>query len=73
MAQFLAKLGQGLSSALDINSATLSGAIDIIVIQGDDGHYTTTPFHVRFGKLQVLRSFEKIVSASFVLVGEILL
>ena len=44
------------SNALDFNHATLSGAIDIIVVR--DGHdmYKCTPFHVRFGKLQVSRS-----------------
>lgn len=42
------------SSALDFNQATLSGAIDIMVIRDGD-EYKCTPFHVRFGKLQVAK------------------
>ena len=45
-----------------INPATLTGAIDIMVIKHPDGTYVGSPFHVRFGKLGVLRSREKIVS-----------
>jgi len=32
------------------------GAIDIIVVQQEDGTLRCTPFHVRFGKLGVLHS-----------------
>ena len=45
----------------DINPATLSGAIDIIVVEKDDGTFICSPFHVRFGKLQLLRAQEKVV------------
>ncbi|XP_044020662.1 phosphatidate phosphatase LPIN1 isoform X3 [Aphidius gifuensis] len=45
----------------EINAATLTGAIDVIVVEQDDGSYTCSPFHVRFGKLGVLRSREKVV------------
>ncbi|KAF9226906.1 LNS2-domain-containing protein [Gyrodon lividus] len=52
----------------DINPSTLTGAIDVIVIrrQTDDGEVTLacSPFHVRFGKLQVLRPAEKKVNVS---------
>lgn len=48
----------------EINSATLTGAIDIVVVRQEDGSYIGSPFHVRFGKLGVLRSREKIVSRS---------
>ena len=48
--------------ALTFNAATLSGAIDIVVVQHDDGLLTSTPFHVRFGKLQLLKSREKLVT-----------
>ena len=34
----------------DINPATLSGAIDIVVIEDEKGELGCTPFHVRFGK-----------------------
>ena len=46
----------------EINSATLTGAIDVIVIEQPDGTYCSSPFHVRFGKMGVLRTKEKIVS-----------
>ncbi|KAG5671749.1 hypothetical protein PVAND_001929 [Polypedilum vanderplanki] len=45
----------------EINAATLTGAIDVIVVEQPNGTYLCSPFHVRFGKLGVLRSREKIV------------
>ncbi|KAJ3806868.1 nuclear elongation and deformation protein 1 [Lentinula aff. lateritia] len=52
----------------DINPATLTGAIDVIVIQrpADNGgtELACSPFHVRFGKWQVLRPSEKKVTVS---------
>ncbi|ORY31310.1 Lipin/Ned1/Smp2-domain-containing protein [Naematelia encephala] len=49
-----------------INPATLSGAIDVIVIRHVDSQgevsLASSPFHVRFGKLQVLRAGEKRVT-----------
>jgi len=46
-----------------INPSTLTGAIDVIVIQrpGSDGEteLACSPFHVRFGKWQVLRPSDK--------------
>ncbi|KAM3593010.1 uncharacterized protein V6R79_003856 [Siganus canaliculatus] len=44
-----------------INQATLSGCIDVIVVRQPDGTFQCSPFHVRFGKLGVLRSREKII------------
>lgn len=44
-----------------INSATLTGAIDIVVVKQEDGSFIGSPFHVRFGKLGVLSSWEKVV------------
>uniref|UniRef100_A0A6J0TPH5 phosphatidate phosphatase n=1 Tax=Pogona vitticeps TaxID=103695 RepID=A0A6J0TPH5_9SAUR len=44
-----------------INQATLSGCIDVIVVRQQDGSYMCSPFHVRFGKLGVLRSKEKVI------------
>jgi phosphatidate phosphatase LPIN len=35
------------------NQSTVSGAIDIIAVQHDDGTIYTTPFHVHFGKTKV--------------------
>ena len=42
-----------------INPATLSGAIDVIVIEQEDGSLACSPFHVRFGKFSLLRPYEK--------------
>ena len=46
----------------EINAATLTGAIDVIVVEQEDGTFRSSPFHVRFGKLGVLKAREKIVS-----------
>ena len=46
----------------EINAATLTGAIDVIVVEHEDGSLNSSPFHVRFGKMGVLKSREKIVS-----------
>lgn len=45
----------------EINPATLTGSIDVVIIQQDDGTYHCSPFHVRFGKIGVLRAREKVV------------
>jgi len=45
----------------EINGATLTGAIDVVVVEQEDGTFKSTPFHVRFGKLGVMKSREKIV------------
>uniref|UniRef100_A0A8D2DK48 phosphatidate phosphatase n=1 Tax=Sciurus vulgaris TaxID=55149 RepID=A0A8D2DK48_SCIVU len=45
-----------------LNPATLSGSIDVLVVKQLDGSLRCSPFHVRFGKLGVLRSREKVVS-----------
>ena len=42
-----------------INPATLSGAIDTIVVEHEDGTLACSPFHVRFGKYQILRPSDK--------------
>ncbi|XP_068023004.1 phosphatidate phosphatase LPIN2 isoform X3 [Melanerpes formicivorus] len=44
-----------------INQATLSGCIDVVVVRQQDGSFQCSPFHVRFGKLGVLRSREKVI------------
>uniref|UniRef100_G1PU44 phosphatidate phosphatase n=1 Tax=Myotis lucifugus TaxID=59463 RepID=G1PU44_MYOLU len=44
-----------------LNPATLSGCIDVLVVEQVDGSFQCSPFHVRFGKLGVLRSREKVV------------
>lgn len=41
------------------------GAVDVIVVQKEDGTYRSTPWYVRFGKFQgVLKGAEKVVSIS---------
>jgi phosphatidate phosphatase LPIN len=45
-----------------INPATLSGAIDVIVVENEDGEMHCSPFHVRFGKFQLLRPSQKKVN-----------
>ena len=42
-----------------INPATLSGAIDVIVVEQQDGSLACSPFHIRFGKFSLLRPYEK--------------
>ncbi|PUU75564.1 Lipin/Ned1/Smp2-domain-containing protein [Tuber borchii] len=42
-----------------INPATLSGAIDVIVVEQENGDLACSPFHVRFGKFSLLRPYEK--------------
>ena len=46
----------------EINPSTLTGAIDVLVVEQEDGSFLSSPFHVRFGKLGVLKAKEKIVS-----------
>lgn len=55
----------------EINPATLTGAIDVIIVEQEDGTYLCSPFHVRFGKLGVLRSREKIVCEGLVVILEL--
>ena len=50
-----------------INPATLSGAIDVIVVRQPDGTLLSTPFHVRFGKVSVLRTIHERVVRFIVL------
>ncbi|NXF83780.1 LPIN3 phosphatase, partial [Sclerurus mexicanus] len=45
----------------DLNPATLTGCIDVVVVRQPDNSFKCSPFHVRFGKLRVLRSKEKVV------------
>jgi len=53
------KIFSSMSGAFEFNHATLSGSVDIIVIEQPDGSLRSTPFHVRFGKLKVLKSKDK--------------
>ncbi|KAK9475280.1 Lipin/Ned1/Smp2-domain-containing protein [Dipodascopsis tothii] len=42
-----------------LNPATLSGAIDVIVIEQENGDLACSPFHVRFGKFSLLQPSQK--------------
>ncbi|OQE24291.1 hypothetical protein PENSTE_c007G00872 [Penicillium steckii] len=58
--QYVRSIGGSVSKTWNsINPATLSGAIDVIVIEQEDGTLACSPFHVRFGKFSLLRPFEK--------------
>jgi len=57
----LGKFVSSLNDAFEFNQATLSGSIDVVVVKQRDGSLKSTPFHVRFGKLKVLKSKDKIV------------
>jgi hypothetical protein len=61
---YVEKLVDNVSLYFDVNLATLSGAIDIIVVQQKDGQFNSSPFHVRFGKLMCLRTRQKYVRIS---------
>lgn len=65
---YVGKLGNLITSLNnfynEINPATLSGAIDIIVVEQPDGELASSPFHVRFGKLSLLLPQEKKVWGS---------
>ncbi|KOS18504.1 Nuclear elongation and deformation protein 1 [Escovopsis weberi] len=58
--QYVRNLSDSVSTAWNsINPATLSGAIDVIVVEREDGTLACSPFHVRFGKFSLLRPSEK--------------
>lgn len=58
--QYVRTLSDSVSTAWNsINPATLSGAIDVIVVEREDGSLVCSPFHVRFGKFSLLRPYEK--------------
>jgi len=60
--EFFGKFVDGMHNLINVNAATFSGAIDVVVVPQEDGSLTSTPFHVRFGKLQVFSSRNKKVS-----------
>ena len=43
----ITSLQDRVSRSMDINTSTLSGAIDVIVVEQEDGSLRSTPFHVR--------------------------
>lgn len=74
--QYVRSIGGSVSKTWNsINPATLSGAIDVIVVEQEDGMHISpstgswtkvwegslacSPFHIRFGKFSLLRPYEK--------------
>ena len=58
--QYVGKVGDYVYSQWNsLNPATLSGAIDVIVIEHPDGTLHTSPWHVRFGVLQIAKPSQK--------------
>lgn len=58
--QYVRSLGGSvLKTYQSLNPATLSGAIDVIVVEQPDGSLACSPFHVRFGKFSLLMPYEK--------------
>ncbi|KAK4543987.1 hypothetical protein LTR36_004761 [Oleoguttula mirabilis] len=58
--QYVRSISGSLSSTWNsINPATLSGAIDVVVVEQEDGSLACSPFHIRFGKFSLLRPYEK--------------
>ena len=58
--QYVRNFSDSVSTAWNsINPATLSGAIDVIVVEQEDGSLACSPFHVRFGKFSLLRPSDK--------------
>lgn len=41
------------TNVLDFHQGTVSGAIDIVAVQQEDGSFKCSPFHVHFGKAKV--------------------
>lgn len=58
--QYVGKVGDYVYNQWNsLNPATLSGAIDIIVIEQPDGTLHCSPWHVRFGKFQIIKPLQK--------------
>ncbi|KAH7320159.1 Lipin/Ned1/Smp2-domain-containing protein [Stachybotrys elegans] len=58
--QYVRNISDSVSTAWNsLNPATLSGAIDVIVVEHEDGTLACSPFHVRFGKFSLLRPSDK--------------
>jgi len=45
-----------------LNPSTLSGALDIIVVEHPDGSLRSSPWHLRFGKLGLIHHTDKVIS-----------
>lgn len=61
MIQAIGKFTSSVTSKLELNKATLSGCLDIIVVEQPDKTLASTPFFVRFGKLKVVSTKSKTI------------
>ncbi|RKP32105.1 LNS2-domain-containing protein [Metschnikowia bicuspidata] len=58
--QYVGRVGDYVYSQWNsLNPATLSGAIDILVVERPDGTLHCSPWHVRFGKFQIIKPLDK--------------
>lgn len=58
--QYVGKMGGYVYNQWNsLNPATLSGAIDVIVIEQPDGSLHCSPWHVRFGLFQIIKPLQK--------------
>ncbi|CUM66350.1 uncharacterized protein PRCAT00004013001 [Priceomyces carsonii] len=58
--QYVGKVGDYVYNQWNsLNPATLSGAIDVIVVEQPDGSLHCSPWHVRFGKFQIIKPSQK--------------
>lgn len=54
---YIGKMAQGVKSFYnEMNPATLTGAIDVVVVKQRDGTFKSSPFHVRFGKMALIKT-----------------
>lgn len=54
---YIGKMAQGVKSFYnEMNSATLTGAIDVVVVKQRNGSFKSSPFHVRFGKMALIKT-----------------
>jgi phosphatidate phosphatase LPIN len=57
----MSKLWKKFSTIWDYNSSTLSGCLDVIVVEDEAGQLRCSPFHFRVGKLKVFITDLKVV------------
>lgn len=54
---YIGKMAQGVKDFYnEMNPATLTGAIDVVVVRQRDGSFKSSPFHVRFGKMALIKT-----------------
>lgn len=49
------------TKSINYNSSTLSGAVDVIVVEDEQGNLRSTSFHLRVGKFQLMNVNDSIV------------